>query len=163
MAALFLTLQDPVSNPGRNNCFYCGKKKPRGRGEGKQEYILLRQITKSPPMPLILHPLQSDITGYQSLSLSLSSPLLFIAATQRTPQIDRSMYTQLLSMAQMLPFFPFSQQHASTTDGELLRHETWRVRLTNWGMEGKEKSITKFHAAELGSIRLDGAVPRAKC
>ncbi len=66
-------------------------------------------------------------------------------------------------MLQMFPFFPFSQQHASTTDGEFLRHETWRVRLTNRGMEGKEKEHNQIPEAELNSIRLDGAVPRAKC
>lgn len=144
------TLQDPVSNPGRNSCLYCGKKKPGGREEGKQECRLLRQITKSPPMPLILHPLQSNITVPVSVCFPLLPPpppffsfLFYIATTPRIPWIDRSIHMQSLSKLQMfssLVFFFF----ASTTDGEFLRHETRRERLTNCRMEGKEKSITKL-------------------
>lgn len=69
------TLQDPDSNPARNSCFNCGKKKPGGIEEGKQECFLLRQITKSPPMPLILHPLQSNIRVPVSVSFPISPPI----------------------------------------------------------------------------------------
>lgn len=74
------------------------------------------------------------------VSASFSSLLLFIATTQRMAWIDGSMHMQRLTVAQMFPFFPFSQQHAATTDGEFVRHETWRVRLTNWGMGINEKA-----------------------
>lgn len=139
LGSTLLTLQDLVSNPGRNSCFYCGKEKPGGREEGKQECRRLRQITKSPPMPLILHPLQSDITEYQSLSLPPSSLLLSIATTHRMARIVRSIHMPEPELAPNVPFLPFSEKHACTTDGEFLRHETWRERLTNWGMEGKER------------------------
>lgn len=137
------TLQDPASNPGRNSCFYCGKKKPGGREEGKQKCFLLRQITKSPPVPLILHPLQSNIRVPVSVSFPIFPPI-------HCRNLENGLDRQINAHAEprhgpnvsFLPFF--SQQHASTTDGEFLRHETWRVRLTNCGKEGKEKSITKF-------------------
>lgn len=50
-----------------------------------------------------------------------------------------------------------------TTDGEFLRHKTWRVRLTNWGMAEKKKEHNQILVAELNFIRLDGAVPRSEC
>lgn len=130
-------LQDPVSNPGRNSCFYCGKKKLRGREEGKQECSLLRQITKSPPMPLILHPPQSDITEHRSLSLFLPSLLLSIATTQRTVWIDRSIHMQSPSMLQMFPFFLFLNSMP------LQQMESfWGMKHGEWGWltgEWKEK------------------------
>lgn len=51
---------------------------------------------------------------------------------------------QSLSKLQMFSSLVFFFFFASTTDGEFLRHETRRERLTNCRMEGKEKSITKL-------------------
>lgn len=101
------TLQDPVSNPGRNSYFYCGKKKPGGREEGKQECSLLRRITKSPPMSLILHPLQSDITEYQSY---VSFPLFPPSLHRNNPKngLDRQINTHAEPKhAPNVPFLPF--------------------------------------------------------
>lgn len=141
----FLILED-ISIVGKK----AGQEEER---RGKQECSLLREITKSPPMPLILHPLQSDITESLSLfppSLHRNDPKQWLRWINNT----RAEHKHVL---------PFSQQHASTTDGEFLRHETRRVRLTDSGNGRKRKEHNQIPAAELNSIRLDGAVPRAKC
>lgn len=96
----------------------------------EQECIPLRGDHKEPPMPLIHHPLQSAIPEDPSLPSALFSP-------------KSSIHMQRNSMAKIcVPFL--SRQHASTTDGEFLKHETRRERLMNWGMGREVKSITKL-------------------
>lgn len=129
-----LTLQDPDSNPARNSCFNCGKKKPGGIEEGKHECFLLRQITKSPPMPLILHPLQSNIRVPVSVSFPLFPPI-------HCNNLENDLDRQISAHAEPrhgpnVSFLPFFLSTACL-------YNRWGVSEA-WGKEGKEKSITKF-------------------
>lgn len=137
------TLQDPVSNPGRNNGFNCGEEKPGGAKEGKQKSFLRRQITKSPPVPLILHPLPCNIRVPVSVSLSVSPP---IHCSKRENGLDGQINAHAESRhGPNVSFLPCSLSGSSLQQmGEFLRHETWRVSLAHCGEEAKEKSITKL-------------------
>lgn len=129
---------------------------------------------KEPSSAINPSPPQSNITEYQSLLPVLPSPLRSHNAT--TPKTERSLYAQ--SLSELETFFPsflvatplslsphfifFSREHASTTDGEFLRHEKWRERLTNCTTEGKERSASKFLRQSAAPSILMVRLPRVK-
>lgn len=129
--------------------------------EGKQECSPLRGDHKEPSYAINPSP---PAVWYHRAPVTVSFPP-FSPLQQPKEWLGEINTHAEPKHAPNVPFLPFfSQQHASTTDGEFLRHETRRVSdwLTGEWKE-KEKEHNQIPAAELNSVRLDGAVPRAKC
>ncbi len=100
---------------------------------------------------------------YHRAPVSVSFPLsllLSIAPTQRMTRTDRSIDKQSLSMLQMFHFFLFLKSMPVQQ-----MESFWGMKHGEWGWltgEWKEKK-EQIPAAELNSISLDGAMPRATC